>query len=222
MKRQTLIITAAMLLLTGAVFAQSLDIAQLQARAEQGDRAAQCDLGVAYVNGTGVPQDFSLAAKWMRMSAEQGDSVGQYNFGMMALLGKGVPASDTEAAKWLRLSAEQGFARAQDELAVMYSNGTGLPQDDRAAVEWATMAAEQGYPKAQYHLGFFLCCKLPSTVPYDPVGASVWFELAAAAGDRKSPYFIDMLRSQMTATQLTEVERRVNQWQRDHPTREQH
>jgi TPR repeat protein len=40
--------------------------------AEQGDRIAQCNIGVLYEAGIGVPQDFKKAANWYRKSAEQG------------------------------------------------------------------------------------------------------------------------------------------------------
>ena len=42
--------------------------------AEQGDAAAQYNLGIMYEEGTGVKQDFAEAAKWYRKAAEQGDT----------------------------------------------------------------------------------------------------------------------------------------------------
>ena len=41
--------------------------------AEQGDTAAQFNLGLIYDLGRGVPQDKAEAARWYRMVAEQGD-----------------------------------------------------------------------------------------------------------------------------------------------------
>ena len=40
--------------------------------AEQGDAAAQYNLGVIYYNGEGVTQDYAEAVKWYRKAAEQG------------------------------------------------------------------------------------------------------------------------------------------------------
>ena len=37
---------------------------------EQGDAAAQYQLGVMYADGEGVPQDDSEALRWYRMAAE--------------------------------------------------------------------------------------------------------------------------------------------------------
>ncbi|WP_315496945.1 tetratricopeptide repeat protein, partial [Haemophilus parahaemolyticus] len=42
--------------------------------AEQGDAAAQFNLGVMYGNGRGVKQDYFEAVKWYRQAAEQGQA----------------------------------------------------------------------------------------------------------------------------------------------------
>ena len=42
--------------------------------AEQGYAKAQCNLGVCYYNGYGVPQSYSEAVKWYRKAAEQGQA----------------------------------------------------------------------------------------------------------------------------------------------------
>ena len=40
--------------------------------AEQGDAAAQYNLGLMYANGRGVPQDYVEAHKWLNLAATQG------------------------------------------------------------------------------------------------------------------------------------------------------
>src|SRR5437868_5583376 len=52
--------------------APSPSVKALMALAEQGNAVAQNDLGVMYQAGTGVPQNFAEAVKWLRKSAEQG------------------------------------------------------------------------------------------------------------------------------------------------------
>ena len=39
--------------------------------AEQGDDAAQFNLGLSYAQGEGVPQDYDEAAKWWKRAAKQ-------------------------------------------------------------------------------------------------------------------------------------------------------
>ncbi len=50
------------------------EIDQLQAEAQAGDSTAQLNLGKAYENGNGVPQNDELAVKWYRAAAEQGSA----------------------------------------------------------------------------------------------------------------------------------------------------
>lgn len=45
----------------------------LQQKADQGDQIAQLELGIVYVNGDDLQQDFSKAAHWFLKSAEQGE-----------------------------------------------------------------------------------------------------------------------------------------------------
>ena len=59
------------------------EVAELRARAEQGDAYAQFDLGVMYDTGRGVPQDAAEAVRWYRLAAAQGDAYAQYDLGVM-------------------------------------------------------------------------------------------------------------------------------------------
>src|SRR5690348_11231292 len=70
--------------------------------AEQGDVAAQTNLGVMYESGRGVAQDYAQAAKWYRKAAEQGEPTPQCNLGALYASGRGVPQDHGEAAKWYR------------------------------------------------------------------------------------------------------------------------
>ena len=69
------------LLLPSALMAQ--DVSGLKRKAERGDAAAQVDLGFAYENGKGVPQDDKEAVKWYRKAADQGHPQAQSNLGNM-------------------------------------------------------------------------------------------------------------------------------------------
>ena len=45
--------------------------------AEDGNAAAQTELGNVYVHGEGVAQDFAAAVRWFRKAAEQGDAAAE-------------------------------------------------------------------------------------------------------------------------------------------------
>ena len=87
--------------------------------AEQGNADAQNNLGTAYSDGRGVPQDFSQAAVWWRKAADQGDANAQYNLGVAYDQGQGVVQDHAQAAYWYRKAAKQGIAEALGNLGAM-------------------------------------------------------------------------------------------------------
>ncbi len=83
--------------------------ASLLAVAEQGDAAAQHNLGVAYHQGQGVAQNYEEAVRWYRMAAEQGFVLAQHNLGVMYAEGLGIAEDYAEAYAWIRTAVTQGF-----------------------------------------------------------------------------------------------------------------
>ena len=116
--------------------------------AEQGDSAAQYNLGLMYDNGQGFLQDYAEAVKWYRLAADQGDADAQLNLGFSYDMGRGVPQDYAEALKWYRLAAEQGHADAQQDLGYSYEYGEGLPQNNIMAHMWYNLASENGAERA--------------------------------------------------------------------------
>ena len=116
--------------------------------AEQGDAAAQGNIGFMYENGKGVLQDYAEAVKWYRLAAEQGHANSQKSVGFMYTKGKGVLQDYAEAMKWYRLAAKQGDADAQNNIGVRYENGEGVLQDNVRAHMWYNIAAANGAEKA--------------------------------------------------------------------------
>jgi TPR repeat protein len=152
--------------------------------AEQGDAAAQCNLGVKYAHGRGVEKDEAEAVVWYRKAAEQGDAAAQCNLGVMYGNGRGVEKDEVEAVEWYRKAAEQGYASAQNNLGVMYEYGQGVEKDEAEAVVWYRKAAEQGNARAQYNLGWM----------YENRIAVEWYRKAAKQGDVEAQRKIDWLQ----------------------------
>ena len=101
---------------------QPLD--DLRALAEQGDAEAQHNLGIMYVDGRGVSQDYPEAVRWWRLAADQGVAGAQHNLGLMYANGQGVPQNYVEAHMWFNLAAAQSsgenrdrYVKARDDLA---------------------------------------------------------------------------------------------------------
>jgi hypothetical protein len=142
------------LVLLGAVLAGCSDpgdaippaLTGLHQRAAGGDAAAQMDLGLHYVTGTGIAPDEQAALRWIGKAAAQGNAAAQFELGSYYTL---EPHRDFErAAERLRQSALQGFAPAQSSLAILYWAGKGVPQDRVEAYAWLGLAAEQGEREA--------------------------------------------------------------------------
>ena len=72
-----------------------------QKAADEGDLAAQRNLGHLYRWGKGVPQDLTQAAFWYYTAAKGGSDTAQYNLGIMYLRGEGIPRNEDEGIIWL-------------------------------------------------------------------------------------------------------------------------
>ena len=64
-------------------------IRRFRKAAEQGNAASQVNLGHAYAEGRGAPQDYQEALKWYRKAAEQGYVPAQVHLGTMYFEGIG-------------------------------------------------------------------------------------------------------------------------------------
>ena len=141
MKTTIITMTTAFLLACGQAFAAYSP--ELQAKAEQGDAAAQYELGECYMYALGVKLDRQEAVKWCRKAAEQGYAPAQDRLGHWYGLGEGVEMDEVESYKWYRKAAEQGYAPAQYELGKCYWCGAGVEKDLIQAARWLCKALEQ-------------------------------------------------------------------------------
>lgn len=89
MRKFTITVVLVALALCATVQAQTAQIDALRERAEQGDAAAQYELGLGYKLGERVPQDAVEAARWYRLAAEQGYASAQYGLGSAYYSGDG-------------------------------------------------------------------------------------------------------------------------------------
>lgn len=155
-------------------------IERIRLDAEQGDAASQFALGVCYVGGIAVPQDYVAAAKWVRKAADQGLAEAQGYLGFCYMEGVGFAQDLAEAVKWYRVAADQGIAIAQCDLGNCFYDGTGVSQDMVEAVKWYRAAADQGYARAQFCLG--LSYDAGEGVKQDKSVAKQWYRKAAEQG----------------------------------------
>lgn len=78
----------------------------MRSLAETADHAyAQYYLGMMYLKGQGVKQDYGKASEWFRKAAEQRIPQAQYKLGMLYFKGEGVPRDYERAYAWYRVAA---------------------------------------------------------------------------------------------------------------------
>jgi uncharacterized protein len=82
--------------------------------AERWDPRAQTYIGVMYLRGQGVPQNFLVAAYWLHLAAGAGFPEAQYFLGLMYDKGQGVPQDFVLAHAWLNLAVAHAQPRVRD------------------------------------------------------------------------------------------------------------
>jgi S1-C subfamily serine protease len=180
----------------------------------------QFSIGMLYVRGQGVPQDYAEAAKWIQQAADKGHAEAQATLGGMFQLGSGEPQDYAQAAEWLRKAAEQGFPVAQLALGNLLSEGQGVRKNDAEAVMWWHRAAEQGDATAQANLG--AAYQFGTGVAMDYGEAYFWWKVASA-GEIKNmtpPEWAAVLKSlgsKLSPEALSRTDERARKWLADHP-----
>ena len=189
-------------------------LADLRRRADAGDADGQFNLGYAYANSEGVPQDYAEAAKWYRKAADQAHSSAQNSLGHAYLNGLGVSQDGAEAVKWFRRAAEQGNAAGQFNLGYAYAEGEGVPQDQAEAVKWYRKAADRGDADAQVEVG--IAYYEGRGVRRNSVQSYKWLTLASSkpcSVDRDvDPPSIEEVASKMTPQQIAKAQRLAKEW----------
>ena len=176
--------------------AESTNIdADLLARANAGDAAAEVEVGEHYAKAAATEhsrdrsaEEYKLAADWYLEAASQKP-----------------PGPESIAADL--------------HLAELYRDGgNGFPRDMAQAAAWYTKAAEQGDVGAQGTLGVLY--SMGQGVPHDDVEAYFWFDLAASVkGPSQQKYAANrqMIGERITADELAGVQDRVAAWKAAHP-----
>src|SRR5262245_20080878 len=105
---QSIVVSAACFGLAAAQEAGTINVEDLKARAEAGDRNATRQLAeIYYVGRGGVEQNFTEAARWYERLAKQGDARAQTSLGLMYARGYGVAKNMETARRWWSFAASQ-------------------------------------------------------------------------------------------------------------------
>jgi TPR repeat protein len=132
-------------------------ISELMKKAEAGDPDAQVELGKAYRDGNGVPQDYKKAFECVEKSAKQGYARGQHALADCYYRGYGVAQNPDLTLEWLEKATAQNFPDAFVMLGELYWAGLLVKQDKAKAKELWSKAAEQDCKSAFVNLGIYYC-----------------------------------------------------------------
>lgn len=130
------------------------DFAAIKAKAEQGDAAAQNNLGQCYFIGKGVDKNDTIAFYWFKESAKNGNHTGQTNLARCLCDGYGTEVNDDEGYKWATKAAvDNKNAAAVNLMGTFYAAGKYVKQDSKEAAKWYTEASKSGFMVAQTNIG---------------------------------------------------------------------
>jgi len=113
--------------------------------AENGDRRAMHNLGIAFIEGVGGPKNSVTAAQWFRRAAELGLVDSQYNLAALYERGLGVSQNPAEAYRWYLVAAKTGDESARKRADQIRGQ---LTPDARIVAERAAAAFRPSTPSA--------------------------------------------------------------------------
>ncbi len=184
------------------------ELTRLIQRASEGNASAQNDLGIRYLVGRGVVQDYEEAARWLRAAAAQDMTNAQYNLGVLYDSGRGVAQDPTQALFWFHSAAENGHGRAQMAMAAAYASGRGIDRNPEMARNWLEQAAESNIGEAQLSLANILATT-PET-HQSLVDALFWYKVADANGIAQAAERADQVSPRLTPDERAGVNARVS------------
>jgi TPR repeat protein len=148
------------------------------AAARLGHPSAAYDLGLLYLQGQQVTQDFKRAAELFAVAAEAGNPEAQYALATMYKEGRGAPKDIGKAVRLMQEASAGGNLDAMVEFAIAHS--IAKASDEAAAARLFLKAAHLGSPIAQNRLARILMAG--RGMPADATGAVKWHMVAKAGG----------------------------------------
>ena len=179
----------------------------LQRDAKLGHAAAQWRLGELYASGAeGIEQDVRKATALCRKAANAGFAPAQATLALLYSKSE----NHAKAVQWWEQAHLAGDLESTYNLAIACHAGRGHARDLQRAFELWMRAAEAGLAPAANRVG--LCYATADGVALDAMEAAKWFSVAVRLGDASAKPNQERALSMLSATQKTEVERRVASW----------
>ena len=148
------------------------------------------ELGMMYLNGAGVPQNYKKALRLFKRAARLGSEVAKGDIALMYTTGNGVKQDDEQAFYWAQPSAEAGVATSLWIVGGLYLEGQVVQKDEEKAFRLIKKAAELGFIEAKHSVGMMYANGIG--VKQDDEQAFYWLEQAALQGHRLARYPLGM------------------------------
>ena len=133
---------------------ERLTMAYIRKGAKYNNTEALFTLGMFYLEGVGVSQNFQTAMSWFEKAAKRYHMEAQFALGALYLRGKGgleVTSNNKKAFPWIFRSALSGLVEAQFNLGTLVSGSSGgFTPKPIQAFHWLEKAARKNYPRAQF------------------------------------------------------------------------
>lgn len=105
-------------------------------------------VGMMYLRGEGVEQNYATALSWFKRGLANGDPLCQHEIGLMYLHGYGVTQDAYKASSLFKAAAEQDFPASETRLGALF-----LDQGDvQTATRYFELAARWGWMESFYYL----------------------------------------------------------------------
>ncbi len=180
------------------------------AAASRGSAKAQNRLGLFYLSGDNVLQDYARAYELICQAADSGDQNGQFNCGLLYSEGKGVAQDWAKALQYWQKASGQYHVAAINYLGIAAQKGNGGPADPAKSVAYFQRTAAAGNS-----LGLFEMAKAyeqGTGISSDLVKAHGYANLAAARGLREAAVLRDNLAARLSPEDLGKAQAFAREW----------
>ena len=160
--------------------------------------------------GQGVPQDYKEALHWSRLAAEQGDR------GPASILDTCTPGTTRSYRMTERHCAGIAWPPSKTReapftLGFMLRHRAGRAADTRGA---PVVIAGRTTRNSSFQFDLAEMLRHGQGVSQDHIQAHMWWELAAAQGDKESSDEHDRVAGNMTQSQIEQAQRLAREWKR--------
>jgi TonB family protein len=189
--------------------------------ARQARRGGTCSLSLI-VGVDGKPRNIVVTKKvGMGLDEKAIEAVGKWKFEPARRYGRPVMArlnlslnfkvfGDSDRIVELSQRAKIGDAAAEFELANAFFEGREMPKDESQGMALLERAARDGLAQAQFQMGER--ARGDGSDQNSFVAAYVWYALAQRGGLEQSYTRINELEAKMSAEQLSEAQKRLENW----------